>query len=162
MPAKLFHDQREILRRHEFSSHKLCLSVNPRPNSTDENDKVDFESMDTFEKEGRLRVLNSHPNYRDSFLKDTSVLRNLFLLAVSGERSFGDHRLPFRQYPQTRERKSRVNELLLSNPWTPEEGREMKRDPEGDCIPLNNSGSSLSSRLKLRRTNAVKAHLRVS
>lgn len=129
-------------------------SVNPTPNPKDD-DKVGFESMDLEDDTRRREVLYSPlTNYRDSLIKNTLVLRNLFLLASSRGRSLGDHRFPFRQCPQSREKNSRVNNLS-SNPRTPEEDRGMKRDFKGDRDPLNNYGSFLSSRLQLRRINSV-------
>lgn len=149
---ELFHNQPEVLRGHEISSHEICLdTVNPTPNPKDD-DKVDFELTD-LEKDREVLYLHL-TNHYDSFIKDAFVLRNLFLLAVSRERSLRNHRSSFRQYLQTRERNSKVDELL-SDPRTPEEDRGMKRDPEGDHIPFNNCGSSLSSRLQLRRINAA-------
>lgn len=136
----------------ELSSREMCSStVNPTSNLKDD-DKIGFE-LSELEKDTHREVLHSHlTNHYDSFIKDTFMLRNLFLLAVSRERSLSNHRSPFRQYPQSRERNSKVDELL-SDPRIPEEDRGMKRDPEGDRVPLNNYGSSLSSRL--RRINAV-------
>lgn len=151
---ELFHDQPEVPRGHEFSSREMCSdTVNPTPNPKDD-DKVGFE-LTGLKEDTHREVLYLHStNHYDSFIKDTFVLRNLFLLAASRERSPGNHRSPFRQYPQSRERNSEVDELL-PDPRTPEEDRGMKRDPEGDHIPLNNYGSSLSSRLQLRQINAV-------
>ncbi|XP_025270487.1 uncharacterized protein LOC112639753 [Camponotus floridanus] len=151
---ELFHDQPEVPRGHEFSSREICSdTVNPTPNPKDD-DKVGFK-LTNLEEDTHREVLYLHStNHSDSFIKDTFVLRNLFLLAASRERSPGNHRSPFRQYPQSRERNSEVDELL-SDPRTPEEDRGMKRDPEENHIPLNDYGSSLSSRLQLRRINAV-------
>lgn len=150
--SELFHDQPEVPHGHEFSSREICSdTVNPTPNPKDD-DKISFK-LTNLEEETHREVLYLHStNHSDSFIKDTFVLRNLFLLAASRERSPDNHRSPFRQYPQSRERNSEVDELL-SDSRTPEEDRGMKRDPEENHIPLNNYGSSLSSRL--RRINAV-------
>ncbi|KAM0736272.1 hypothetical protein ACS0PU_010233 [Formica fusca] len=152
---ELFDDQREVL-RDEFSSCVMCSdTVNPTPNPKDD-DKIGFELTD-LEEDTRRKVLYSHlTNHHNSFIPDNSrtVLGNLFLLAVSRERSLSNHRFPFRPYSQSRKRNSKVDELL-SDPWTPEKDRGMKRDPKGDRIPLNNYESSLSSRLQLRRINTV-------
>lgn len=144
--------RRQAFSMPELSSHEMYSStVNPTPN-TKGDDKIGFKMSD-LEKDTHREVLYSHlTNHYDSFIKDTFMLRNLFLLAVSRERSLSNHRSPFRQYPPSRERNSKVDELL-PDPWIPEKDRGMKRDPERDHIPLNNYGSSLSSRL--RRINAV-------
>ncbi|XP_050460597.1 uncharacterized protein LOC126856264 [Cataglyphis hispanica] len=120
---KLFHNQRKVLRDHEFSSREMrSNTVKPTPNSKYDN-KAGFESTD-LEK-------NKH---------------------LSRERSLSNH--PFRHYLQSRKKNSKVDEVL-SDPWTPEKGHGIKRDSEGDRIPLNNYGSSLSSRLQFQRINAV-------
>ncbi|KAL6432162.1 hypothetical protein ACFW04_006692 [Cataglyphis niger] len=148
---KLFHDQRNILCDHKFSSREMrSKTVNPTPNS--KYDKVGFESTD-LEKNKHRKVLYSYlTNQHDSLIQDSFVLQNLSLLAVSRERSLSNH--PFRYYLQSRKKNSKVDELL-SDPWTPEKGHGIKRDSKGGRVPLNNYGSSLSSRLQFRWINAV-------
>ncbi|XP_072750566.1 uncharacterized protein [Anoplolepis gracilipes] len=125
-------------------------TVNPTPNPKDD-DKVDFESTD-LEKDTRPEVLYSHRmNHHDSFVKDTFVLQNLNLFPSRG-RSLSNYRFPSRQYSQLREKNSKVNELL-SDLWTLEKDRGIKRDLAGDRIPLNNYGSSLWSHLQFQRIN---------
>lgn len=151
---ELFHDQREVLRDHEFSSREMrSNTVNPTPNSKDDN-KVDFESTDLEENKHREVLYSYLTNQHYSFIQDNFVLRNLSLLIVSRERSLSNHPFPFRHYLQSRKKNSKVDELL-SDPWTPKKDHGMKRDPKEDRIPLNNYGSSLSSRLQFRWINAV-------
>ncbi|XP_070164557.1 uncharacterized protein [Polyergus mexicanus] len=154
---EFFDNQREVLRDHEFSSCVMCSdTVNPTPNPKDD-ERIGFELTD-LEEDTRRKVLYSHlTNHHNSFIRDNSrtVLGNLSLLAVSREKSLSNHRFPFRLYSQSRKRNSKVDELFESDPWTPEKDRGMKRVPKGDRISLNNCGSSLSSRLQLRRINAV-------
>lgn len=151
---ELFHDQRKVLRDHEFSSREMrSNTVNSTPNSKYDN-KVGFESTD-LEKNMHRKVLYSYlTNQHDSLIQDSFVLQNLSLLAVSRERSLSNH--PFRHYLQSRKKNSKVDELLSGHrTWTPEKNHGMKRDSKRDRIPLNNYGSSLSSRLQFRWINAV-------